>query len=144
MGNLSSRMKSLLMVIITIVIIVLINFISAHNFKRFDITADGRYTLKDATKDLLTDKDVFSDNLAVKVYFSGDLPPHWKNFRDEIKLKLEEYRNLAGSRFNFEFINVFEDKATQDEKLLELRELGLEYIVATDFSGDKADLVKTM
>ena len=132
------------MVLITIVIIVLINFISASNFERYDITADGRYTLKPATKELLTDTEIFSDNLIVKVYFTGDLPPHWKNFRDEITLKLEEYKNLAGSRFSFEFINPFEDQETVDEKMIELRELGLDYIVASDFSGEKADLVKTV
>jgi len=73
--NLSFKIRSLVIVGGTILIIILLNFILSKRFLRWDITADQRYTLKDATTSLLKNDERFNAPVYVKIYFTGDFPP---------------------------------------------------------------------
>jgi len=67
---------------LVIVIIVLINFISSFVFTRFDLTSDKRYTLSEATKELLGNLE---DVIYVKVYLSGEFPPAFHGRRAAVR-----------------------------------------------------------
>ena len=135
MKQLSFRTRSIIEIGATLVILLLLNYIAGLTFERYDITGDQRFTLKDETIALLEDEEAYPDHLYLKIYFDGELPADWHNFRKEVTLKLEEYKEYAGDRFQYEFINPFADPATKDDILSELREKGLEDIWISDPSG---------
>ena len=71
-----------LYILIVIGVIILVNTISSHYFFRLDFTADKRFTLSKATKEILRaiDKPV-----TVTAYFTKDLPPQIQQTEDDFR-----------------------------------------------------------
>ena len=76
------RSKVITQVLIFIGILVVVNMISENLFLRLDFTADKRYTLSNATKDILEDLD---DVITVTAYFTKDLPPQLQKSRKDFE-----------------------------------------------------------
>ena len=95
------KRHEIISLIIILIVIVLANIIGSYWFTRFDLTTDKRYTISDATKELLKKQD---DNLFFRIYLDGDFPAEFKRLKKETKEMLEEFR--AYSKFiDYEFIN---------------------------------------
>lgn len=108
---------------IVVLAIIAINFAGNFLFTRFDLTAERRYTLSDATKDILRELD---DYVTFRVYLEGEFPAGFKNLRKETIEMLDEFR--AYSKYvHYEFINPNEspNKAERDETFKILVERGL-------------------
>ena len=72
-----------------IAIVILINIISGLKFFRIDLTGEKRYTLSDATINLLEE---VQDIMLVKVYLEGDFPAGFQRLETETKQMLDEFR----------------------------------------------------
>ena len=72
-----------------IAIVILVNIIGGLKFFRIDLTGEKRYTLSDATIELL--KEV-QDIMLVKVYLEGDFPAGFQRLETETKQMLDEFR----------------------------------------------------
>jgi ABC-2 type transport system permease protein len=119
----SARKTDLIRFGIVVIAIVAINFAGNYLFTRFDLTAERRYTLSDATKDILRELD---DYVTFRVYLEGEFPAGFKNLRKETIEMLDEFR--AYSKYvHYEFINPNEspNKAERDETFKILVERGL-------------------
>ena len=68
----------------------------------FDFTADKRFTLSNATKDVLSS---LKEPVTVKAYFSENLPPDIEKTRRDFREMLVEYGNISKGRVVFEFID---------------------------------------
>lgn len=112
--NLKSRNRikrgNLTQLLLGVVIIVLVNIISSFVFTRFDLTSEKRYSLSDATKELLKEID---DIVYFKVYLDGEFPAGFKRLRRETKEMLDEFR-AYNKNIQYEFINPSE---SDDEKI---------------------------
>ncbi len=106
------RSKVISQVLIFIGILVVINLISEKLFLRLDFTADKRYTLSDATKDILEDLD---DVITVTAYFTKDLPPQLQKSRKDFEDLLIEYDNRSGGNVVYEFVNPNENEAEEQK-----------------------------
>lgn len=95
-----------------IALIVLVNVNSSFIFKRYDLTADKRYTLSDATKEFLKDLD---ELVFIKVYLDGDFPPGFERLSKSTRELLDEMRMYAGDNIQYEFINPSANE-NQDER----------------------------
>ncbi|MBI2619405.1 MAG: Gldg family protein [Ignavibacteriales bacterium] len=105
------RTQTLLRFLIIAGILVLVNFISVRLFGRLDLTAQGVYTLSDASKKLVGSLD---DRVTVKAYFTEDLPaPYNSNRRVTLDL-LNEYKAYSGGNLTFEFLNPEGEKGEQE------------------------------
>ncbi len=93
-------------------ILVVINLISEKMFLRLDFTSDQRYTLSDATKDILNDLD---DVITVTAYFTEDMPPQLQKSRRDFEDLLIEYENRSGGNIVYEFINPNESEAEEQK-----------------------------
>lgn len=93
-------------------ILVLINVVSDRFFIRLDFTEDQRYTLSDATKDILSG---LNDPVTVKAYFSENLPPDVEKVKADFNDLLIEYNNRSAGQVVFEFINPSEDQQVEME-----------------------------
>lgn len=111
--------------LLSIVIILLLNFLASFVFHRFDLTSEKRYTLSDATKKLLEKLD---DVVYVKVYLDGDFPAGFKRLRNETKEMLDEFRAYSNENIEYEFINpsANPDKKQQNEVFKQLYDKGLQ------------------
>ena len=105
--------KSILTYILLIAgVIILINFLSERFFLRLDFTADKRYTLSDATKEILHS---LNQTVTVTAYISEELPPEFMRVRKDFKELLIEYSNRSKGNVAFEFINPNKDEATEQK-----------------------------
>ena len=103
------KTRQIISFVLTIAIIIILNVIGYFVFKRFDLTAEKRYTLSDTSKEILSGID---DYVYFKVYLEGDFPAGFKKLRRETKEMLDEFR--AYSKFiDYEFIN---PNGANDEK----------------------------
>ena len=106
------RNSILIQLLIFIAIVVVVNLIADKLFFRLDFTADGRYTLSRATKDLLNDLD---DVVTVKAYFSEELPTQLLSNRKDFQDLLIEYENRSDGNLVYEFINPNENDLTETQ-----------------------------
>ena len=70
-------------------IVFLLNFIGSLKFFRIDLTSEGRYSLSEATINLL---ESFDDVLLVKVYLDGEFPAGFQRLQLETQQMLDEFR----------------------------------------------------
>lgn len=97
---------------IAIAILVVANLISNQLYFRLDFTEDQRYTLSDATKDILEELD---EVISVSAYFSEDLPPQLLNNRKDFEDILIEYEKRSGGNVVYAFSSPNEDPAMEQE-----------------------------
>ena len=106
------RSKVITNLLVVIAIVVVLNLIFYNLFFRLDFTADQRYTLSTATKNVLTNLE---DVVTVSAYFSEDLPPQLNNVKDDFEDMLIEYERRAGDNLVYEFINPNENEEAEAE-----------------------------
>ncbi len=95
------RRHNIVSLFLSLLIIIAVNMIGLRYFMRLDLTAEKRFTLTDATRDLLRDLD---DYVYFQVYLEGDFPAGFKRLRNQTREMLDEFR--AYSDFiQYEFIN---------------------------------------
>lgn len=97
-----------------IAILMVVNLLSENLYFRLDFTEDDRYTLSDATKDILTDLE---DVITIKAYFTEELPPQLAYVRNDLRDQLVEYENRADGNIVFEFISPNESDELKQEAL---------------------------
>lgn len=103
-----------ILVLLVLGIVVLINVLSNRFFLRLDFTADKRYTLSEATKDILRNLD---QPVTISAYFSEDLPPDIALTRRDFKDLLVEYRTVSRGLVTYEFINPNKDEETEGQAM---------------------------
>ncbi|MCK5774903.1 MAG: Gldg family protein, partial [Bacteroidales bacterium] len=105
MKNNSQKKSNLLQLVFGLIIIISLNTIGNYIYTRFDLTAEKRYTLSDATKQMLNNLDEY---VFFKVYLDGEFPAGFKRLRNETKEMLNEFRAYS-SFIEFEFVNPSEN-----------------------------------
>lgn len=105
-----TRKKVQTTLILVFAIVILINLIGSRFFFRLDFTEDQRYTLSDATKDILNSLE---EPVTINAYFSEDLPPDVAKVRTDFLDLLTEYSNYSSGQVVYEFINPNESQETE-------------------------------
>ncbi len=114
--------KDLLPLLALPIVLLVINILSASVHKRFDLTEDNRYTLSEASKQIINTAD---SPVIVDVFLSGDnFPSEFKRLQRETRQILEEFSE-ENSNINFNFINPLEDEATRERNIQQLTQRGL-------------------
>ncbi len=110
------KRKSILSyILLVIAIIVIVNILSDRFFARFDLTEDKRFTLSNATENILDDLD---EPITVKAYFTEEgLPPNILKVRRDFKEMLIEFGNLSHGNVVYEFIDPSVDAETEQEAM---------------------------
>ena len=98
----SKKLESILYFLIGVMIIILVNQLSGRIFYRFDLTEEKRYTISEASKNILRNLD---DIVYVDVYLEGALPAGVKRLQKAVKETLDEFKVYAGSNLQFRFID---------------------------------------
>lgn len=139
----SSRKRSdLINFTLYLAIIIVLNVAGAYVFKRFDLTTEKRYTLNEKTVEFLESLD---DKVYIKVYLEGEFTPAFTRLHDETREILDEFRAYSNKDFNYEFINIYDEKNKANLESIQ-RQLYNKGIVPTELrvkteSGDKSQVL---
>jgi len=88
--------------VILILILVFVNVIASSLFFRIDLTEDKRFSISDASKQIL--KEIKSP-IYIEVYLEGEFPAGFERLQKTIKETLEEFRNYSNQNIEYTFIN---------------------------------------
>jgi ABC-2 type transport system permease protein len=91
--------------VLIVAIAILVNVVSSYLNIRVDATKDKRYSLAESSKTYLSDDENFNNRLLLKIYLSGNLPADLNYFKGSIEDKLKEFKQFAGKRIEYEFID---------------------------------------
>ncbi len=121
----SAKFRDLFRFLVVAAIVLLLNIIGSFEFFRLDLTAEKRYSLSDATKELLQS---FDDVIVVKVYLEGDFPAGFQRLQRETRQMLDEFR-AYNANLEYEFVNPAgsDDERTNREVFEQLQYKGLKY-----------------
>lgn len=119
-----------LRILIIFAIIILVNIISLNFFFRLDLTADGRYSLSEATKDIVRNLD---ETVTITAYFTEDMPSYLIGTKQEFKDMLVEFASLSGGNIVYEFINPNEDQQAEQKAF----QNGIQPVLVSDREKDQ-------
>jgi gliding-associated putative ABC transporter substrate-binding component GldG len=105
----------------TLIAMVIINIIGNLVFKRFDLTADHRYTLSETSKKIV---ERIETPLYVDVFLEGSFPGEFKKLQTETQQLLEEFK-AQNPNIVFQFINPLEEESTRDKTIQQFYERGM-------------------
>ena len=92
--------------------LVLLNLISYHFFGRVDLTEDRRFSLSEASENLVSNLE---NTIEVEVYLSGnELPGGFERLKQATKETLEQYKDYAGSKIQYNFIDPLGPNVSED------------------------------
>jgi len=98
--------------LVTAGIIIVVNILSERFFLRWDVTEDKRFTLSDATKDILED---LPQPVTIKAYFSEELPPGLVKVKKDFTNMMVEYARRSDNMVMYEFIDPSESQELEAE-----------------------------
>ncbi|MCD4698231.1 MAG: GldG family protein, partial [Bacteroidales bacterium] len=99
-------------ILLIIAVLFVLNFLSNNFFFRLDFTADQRYTLSEASKNILKSLD---EPVTVTAYFTEDLPPDLAVTRSDFKDLLTEYASVSKGLVLYEFVNPNKDQESEQK-----------------------------
>lgn len=124
-----------------IALVLLVLFIGSFLRLRQDLTTEKRYTLTEATKDLV---DSLKDVVYVKVYLHGDLPADMQRLSTSVRDLLDEMRVRNPEELQYTFIDpsAGTDEETRNKVYAQLQEAGLQYSsIRTQDKGAQKEVI---
>jgi len=102
-------------------ILIGINFAGHFIFKRFDLTADKRYTLSETSLQIVNE---IKEPVYIDVFLEGEFPGEFKKLQTETQQLLEEFK-AQNSNIIFQFANPLEEEENKDETIKSFLDRGL-------------------
>ncbi len=122
-------------ILLIVAVLLVINVISDKFFFRLDFTEDQRYTLSQATKDILKQID---EPITVTAYFTEDLPPDLAATKRDFKDLLIEYANASKGKVLYEFVNPNKDQQSEQKAM----QAGIRPVLVSTREKDEASQKK--
>lgn len=117
-------MKQLL---VTLILLVTINYGNQFYFKRFDLTHDSRYTLSETSMNII---EQINSPLYVDVFLEGNFPADFKRLQIETRQLLEEF-TAYNPNIIFQFVNPIEKEEERVAVMKQFYERGLQPLSVT-------------
>ena len=116
----------ILQIFLVIAIVVGLNVLANYFFFRIDLTEEKRFTINDATKNLLKNLE---DEVYVKVYLTGKgIPAGFKRLENAVRETLDEFQIYGGTNIKYAFIDLnseYKDEKIRNEKIVQLAQKGI-------------------
>lgn len=84
-------------------LLMVLNLLASHFYRRIDITDDKRYTLSENTRELL--KDLNHGNIGVDIFLEGNLPSGMQRLQYATTRMLEEFNRVTGGRVRYNLVD---------------------------------------
>lgn len=86
--------------LIVLVLLVIVNLLASQWHNRIDLTAEKRYTISSATKDLLRSLE---HPVNVTVFLDGEMPAGFKKLAGSTRDMLQEFKEIGGNKIQYYF-----------------------------------------
>ena len=106
------RKKALMRFGVGLLVVLSLNILGGAYFKRFDLTEEKRYTLRDSTKELLA---ALEQPLSVELLLGTDLPAGFQRFQKSIVETIEEFGIYSNVQITYS-INDPGDADTEEQR----------------------------
>ncbi|WBL23552.1 gliding motility-associated ABC transporter substrate-binding protein GldG [Zunongwangia sp. HRR-M8] len=113
-----SKYKS---VVLFIAILIAINFAASQFFERLDLTQDKRYTLSEASEEIIKD---IEEPIIIDVFLKGDFPSEFKRLQSETRQILEEY-TAKNHNIHFNFIDPLAEGGNAQQVAQQFYKMGM-------------------
>ncbi len=129
------KWNDILRLVLFLLILVLLNALSSFRYFRIDLTAEKRYTLSEATREVLSSLE---DKVLFRVYLKGDFPAGFRRLSNETKHMLREFRAYS-DKIEFEFVDPGAGESTEERQQLyqQLAKKGIEGTQLQTREGDQ-------
>ena len=117
----SAKNNNLKKIAVTLLLVVVLNFAGHFAFKRFDLTADKRYTLSETSLTIVSE---VQEPLYIDVFLEGEFPGEFKKLQTETQQLLEEFK-AENPNIIFQFVNPLEEEEQRDATIQSFLERGL-------------------
>lgn len=118
--------NKLIQILLVIAAVIGLNVLANHFFFRIDLTEEKRFTINDATKNLLKNLE---DEVYVKVYLTGKgIPAGFKRLENAVRETLDEFQIYGGTKIKYAFIDLnseYKDEKIRNEKIVQLAQKGI-------------------
>lgn len=105
----------------TVLVVLVLNVAGHFAFKRFDLTADKRYTLSETSLNIVSQ---VKEPLYIDVFLEGEFPGEFKKLQTETQQLLEEFK-AQNPDIIFQFVNPLEEEEQRDATIQSFLERGL-------------------
>jgi len=112
---------------VTVIFLVGLNLVGHFIYKRFDLTADKRYTL---SKTSLTIVSEVKEPLYVDVFLEGNFPGEFKKLQTETQQLLEEFKS-ENPNIIFQFVNPLKEEDQKEKTMQSFMERGMTPVTVT-------------
>lgn len=122
------KLYNWILLAIIVGIVVFLNIIGTFLYSRIDMTEDERYSLSAGSIEFLEKMNTNvnaktkkkGNRLFLKIYLEGKLPAEIKRFRNAVEDKLEEFKEIAGDRIEYQFIDPLEGTEAEKDALFQI------------------------
>jgi ABC-2 type transport system permease protein len=116
-----------LQILIVILSVIGLNILANYFFFRIDLTQEKRYTIHEATKNLLGN---LQDEVYVKVYLTGkSIPSGFKRLENAVRETLDEFQVYGGTKVKYAFIDLneeYKDEKIRNQEIVKLAQKGIQ------------------
>ncbi|UZH55486.1 gliding motility-associated ABC transporter substrate-binding protein GldG [Salinimicrobium tongyeongense] len=108
-------------VFLLLLAIIGVNVLSYNFFGRFDLTADKRYTLSEASEEIISKAEA---PVIIDVFLEGEFPPEFRKLQAETRQLLEEFA-AVNPQITYRFTNPLEEGGNANEIASQFYEMGM-------------------
>ncbi len=101
--------------------IIVVNVLSYTFYERFDLTEDKRYTLSEASEEIVSKAEA---PVIIDVFLEGEFPPEFRRLQVETRQLLEEFA-AVNPQITFRFTNPLEEGGNANEIATQFYEMGM-------------------
>ena len=135
--------NKILQILLVMLSVIGLNIIANRFFFRIDLTQEKRYTIHEATKNLLSN---LQDEVYVKVYLTGkSIPAGFKRLENAVRETLDEFQIYGGTKVKYAFIDLNEEYRDEKRRNQEIEKLYKKGIQPTNvFNNEDGRKIQTL
>ncbi len=107
--------QAMIRIVIMAAILICVNVLASYFHIGLDLTKEKRFTLTSPTKKLLHN---MQEVAVVEVYLKGKFPAGLQELQEAVRERLQSFKDIAGNKIIFRFIDPFEGKNESEQKLI--------------------------
>lgn len=115
--------------ILTVIVLILINYLSLQYFVRIDTTDSQNFSISQTTKDIISELE---ENVTIEVYFSDNIPPNLAEAKQNVLDLLEEYAKTSNGKV---VLDIKDPQASDFETSAQTK--GIRQIQFSEYGQDK-------
>jgi len=124
---------------VALIAIILLNILGSSVYTRFDLTAEKRFTLTDAT---VNELETLTDTINIQVFLGGDIPLSFNRMKRETEDMLRQFEDISDGYLQFEFVDLRADgEAKEKEYNKLLSRFGIKPYTMQE-KGEKGEMVQ--